>query len=262
MIRQIMVIARKEIVDHAREIRSVSASLMHLLMGPFVVFLVSVSTAVKSNPKGVSALGGMVSIFALLATFVGGMNVAMDVVAGERERRSLLPLLLNPVSRLTVVIGKWLATSIFSLGGLAITLLAFMVVDKAAVIQNPLFSSSALVYWVLLGLAPLALLAAALQVAISVSCRTVKEAQTYLSFLIFFSMGIGMFLLFFSKKLTGWAAFLPIAGHQIIALEGLNTGHWSIPQALTLGLMTGWLTIVTVVVAGKLLERDGVVYGS
>ncbi len=94
---QAIVIAQKEIVDHAREVRSVLASVMHLLIGPALVLMVSFSEAARSNAKGASVLAGMMSFFTLVAVFVGGMNVAMDVVAGERERRSLLPLLLNQV---------------------------------------------------------------------------------------------------------------------------------------------------------------------
>ncbi len=50
-------------------------------------------------------------IFVLLAAFIGGMSVAADVTAGERERGSLESLLLHPVSRLAIVGGKWLAVS-------------------------------------------------------------------------------------------------------------------------------------------------------
>src|ERR1039458_3641612 len=51
----------------------------------------------------------MMSVFTLVAAFVGGMNVAMDTVAGERERQSLLPLLMNRVRRREIVVGKWRA---------------------------------------------------------------------------------------------------------------------------------------------------------
>src|ERR1039458_2267716 len=57
---------------------------------------------------------GMMSVFTLVAAFVGGMNVAMDTVAGERERQSLLPLLMNRVRRREIVLGKWLAGGLLS----------------------------------------------------------------------------------------------------------------------------------------------------
>ncbi len=262
MYRQALVIARKEIVDHAREVRSMLASVMHLLIGPVLVLMVSFSGAARSNAKGALVLAGMMSIFTLVAAFIGGMNVAMDVVAGERERRSLLPLLLNPVSRPTVIAGKWLATSIFSVGGLAVTLAAFAAVCRVVAPSTPLLSMPALVSWVLLGLLPLAILAAALQVAISTASRTAKEAQTYLSLLIFFPMGVAMFLLFFPQQLGPWAAFVPIAGQQLIVQSGMNSGHWPIVQAFILALMTTGLAAVIVLASGRMLRRDSVVYGS
>ena len=53
----------------------------------------------------------MVPMFVMLAAFIGGMFVATDSTAGERERRSLEPLLLNPVPARPSAVGKWLATS-------------------------------------------------------------------------------------------------------------------------------------------------------
>ena len=261
MYRQAMVIAQKEIVDHAREVRSLLASVMHLLIGPVMVLMVSFSGPARSSAKGALVLAGMTSIFTLVAAFVGGMNVAMDVVAGERERRSLLPLLLNPVSRVTVIVGKWLAASVFSLGGLIITLAASAAVCEVVAPSNPLFTGHALFCWGVLGLLPLAVLAAALQVAISTVSRTAKEAQTYLSLLIFVPMGIAMFLLFFPRQLGHWAVFIPIAGQQLIAQSGMNDGQWSIAQAFILALITTGLAAATVIGSGRMLERDGIVYG-
>lgn len=261
MIGQVIVIIRKEVIDHAREVRSLSASAMHLLMGPLIILLVSFSPAIGSGPKAAAALTGMISIFIVVAAFVGGMNVAMDMMAGERERQSLLPLLMNPLSRLTVILGKWLATSLFSVAGVVFTLVAFAAVCQVRGLRSPLFYPPALLCWALLGMVPLAFLAAALQVAISTACRTAKEAQTYLSGLIFIPMGVAMFLLFMPDKLGPWAAFVPVAGQQAIAGVGMTTGHWPVGQALMLALVTLWLTAVTVVAAGKMLESDSVVYG-
>ena len=64
----------------------------------------------------------MVPMFVMLAVFVGGMFMATDATAGERERKSLEPLLLTPTSRGALVLGKWAATTVFSTIGLCITL--------------------------------------------------------------------------------------------------------------------------------------------
>lgn len=115
---------------------------------------------------------------------------------------------------------------LFSMLGVAVTLAAFVLVCQIRGLPMPLFHEPALLCWAALGIIPLALLAAALQVAISTICRTAKEAHTYLSLLLFIPMGIAMFLVFLPDKLGQWVAFVPVAGQQAIAELGMNTGHW------------------------------------
>src|SRR5688572_23423501 len=52
-----------------------------------------------------------IPMFILLAAFVGGMQIATDSTAGERERASLEPLLVNPAPRGAIVAGKCLAAA-------------------------------------------------------------------------------------------------------------------------------------------------------
>src|SRR5258707_2868596 len=191
MLNQSSVVARKEITDSLRDARSVISSLLFALMGPLVVGLVSLAPGVKGSSG--SPLVGLMSVFTLVAAFAGGMNVAMDTVAGERERQSLLPLLLNAVHRRSVVVGKWLAVSLFSIAGLMLNLLGF----SAVFVTSGMHMNAPwprLLLAIALGVFPLPLLAASIQLLLSTACRSVKEAQTYLSMVAFLPMGIGMFL--------------------------------------------------------------------
>ena len=63
----------------------------------------------------------------ILLAFIGGMQLAIDATAGERERQSLEPLLATPASRGAIMSGKILATAVFTLASLLVTLLAFRV---------------------------------------------------------------------------------------------------------------------------------------
>ena len=255
---QALIIARKEVLDHVREVRSLWASLLHLLMGPVVVSLVLFSMKNAPHAKLEPVLMGMTSVFVLVSAFTGGMNVAMDILAGERERRSLLPLLMNPVSRSSVVVGKWLAISLFAALGVMITLGAFAVAFGTAGVRLPLFSARDLFYWGVLGLLPLAGLAAALQLTISTFCRTAKEAQTYLSLLIFVPMGIAIFQVFLaSPKPSPWIFFVPIVGQQAL----LSAGQQLPFVILSLILATAWCTAIALRFSASLLRRDEIVYG-
>ena len=113
-------IGLKEIRDHLRDRRSLRAAALYALMGPVVILLVSQSAAAERGGSGL--LLSMMSVFALVSAFTGGIYIALDSTAGERERGSLVPLLLNPVSRRDVIVGKWIGVSFFSLAGLVLTL--------------------------------------------------------------------------------------------------------------------------------------------
>src|SRR5262249_27349841 len=70
----------------------------------------------------------MLTYFLLFATLSGGMHLAIDTTAGERERKSLEPLLTLPVPRASLLLGKMIATVVYMLVALAITLVAYGVV--------------------------------------------------------------------------------------------------------------------------------------
>lgn len=243
MFEQTLVIARKEIVDHLRETRSVWASIMHLLMGPVVIALVMFTLKDKAG----IIVASMANIFLIVSAFTGGMNVAMDMLAGERERRSLLPLLLNPVSRTGVIMGKWLAIGMFAACGVILTYSAFVAVGV------PLARG----YSAALALLPLTALAAAVQLTISTFCRTVKEAQTYLSLLIFLPMGVAMSVVFLAPKPSAWLLCIPIIGQQAM----LSTAPHLPLVTPTLLVATLWCTALTLQYAKSLLTRDEIVYG-
>ncbi len=255
MLSPSLIVARKEVIDSLRDRRSLISSLMYALMGPAVVFMVSLTTKVDG------VLIAMISVFTLVSAFVGGMNVAMDTVAGERERQSLLPLLLNPVPRRDIVVGKWLAVSLFSVAGLIINLLGFALVFVRAgsvPAKHPLL----LLFGLCAGLVPLALLAASLQLTISTVCRAAKEAQTYLSMLVFLPMGLGLFLTFFPKAAGRWCAWAPVVGQQWQLEHWLKGAGAGFGEAAALGCFTAGLALLVLEIAANRLHRDEIVYGS
>ncbi|MEM8862008.1 MAG: ABC transporter permease, partial [Chloroflexota bacterium] len=70
--------------------------------------------AVREVDVGVDEAGiegailSLLPVIMLTAAFLGGFYMVVDMTAGERERESLEPLLINPIPRWAVVIGKYL----------------------------------------------------------------------------------------------------------------------------------------------------------
>jgi sodium transport system permease protein len=141
-----------------------------------------------STPAGRSALLlGVLTYFLLFATLMGGMYLAIDTTAGERERKSLEPLLSLPVTRETLLTGKVLATVCFMLLSLALTLtgfaiaLAYMPLAELGMSSGFNAATSIKAFGLL---APFAILGALLMTLVASFTRSYKEAQTYLGLLL------------------------------------------------------------------------------
>jgi sodium transport system permease protein len=153
------------------------------LQRPLVVDDLDVST---SAGRSVLLLGTL-TYFLLFATLTGGMHLAIDTTAGERERKSLEPLLTLPVRRSSLLLGKMAATIVYMLAALALTLAAYVFVMHRLPLEKLAMTTtfglrSALTAFLLL--APIAPLGAALMTVIASFTRTYREAQTYISFML------------------------------------------------------------------------------
>ena len=157
-------------------IRGVSPQLMR----PLNIDEVDVST-----PSGRSAmLLGMLSYFFIFALLTGGMNLAIDATAGERERGSLEPLLCLPVKRDHLIFGKIMAACLFMAISLSISLTCFYFTLKFMPLQElgmtPNFTPLVVVL-AFLFLVPFALVGAALMTMVASFTKSFKEAQTWVS---------------------------------------------------------------------------------
>ncbi len=137
-----------------------------------------------STPAGRSVLLlGMMSYFVIFAMLLGGMYLAIDTTAGERERGSLEPLLTLPVRRSQLIVGKILATCFYMLLSLAISIASFAVslphvpLEQLGMSANLALPVALKVFGVML---PFILLGAALLTVVASFTRSYKEAQTYL----------------------------------------------------------------------------------
>ncbi|MEO8010260.1 MAG: ABC transporter permease, partial [Dokdonella sp.] len=126
----------------------------------------------------------MLPYFFILGAFIGGMALAIDTTAGERERQSLEPLLANPVSRGKILLGKLGATSAFALTTLLLSIIAFSIAGMfmptgklgMALQIGPRFAIVTMIVML-----PLVVLIASLQTLAAAFAKTFREAQTYLS---------------------------------------------------------------------------------
>ena len=151
---------------------------------------------------------------------VGGMYVIIDTTAGERERGSLEPLLINPVRRRDFVLGKLLASLPFAILTLVLTMVFFGTMFNLIPLEEftgiPMrIEVQALwrVFWVLL---PLVLLALSVQVVVATFTKSFKEAQTYLGLVPLVLASPGAFVGFLSTKATPAMMLIPSYSQSVL----------------------------------------------
>ena len=84
---------------------------------PLAIEEIEVSTAQQRAAQILT----FIPMFIMVAGFVGGMQIATDSTAGERERGSLEPLLVNPAPRVAFVAGKWMAATLAAIVSVCLT---------------------------------------------------------------------------------------------------------------------------------------------
>jgi sodium transport system permease protein len=194
--------------------RLVARGISPAVATPIVVVDRDVSTA-QSRAQ---LLFGMLPYFFVLTIFVGGMYMAIDTTAGERERQSLEPLFANPATRTQILIGKLGATCAFSLLSLCLSMGAFSVAGRFLPTEElgmVLEIGPRFVGLVLLLMLPIVALLGALQTLVSAFAKSFREAQTYLSLLMIVPMIPSILLSIIPVKGKLWMYAVPLLGQQL-----------------------------------------------
>jgi sodium transport system permease protein len=161
----------------------------------------------------------------VLTIFIGGMYLAIDLTAGERERQSLEPLFANPVPRWKILLGKLAAIAAFSTTSLLISLVAFGVIGRF--IPTGKLGMEVHLGWnfashVLLLQLPLIALLAALQSMVAAFAKSYREAQTYLSLLMMVPILPSVMLMVMPIKPQDWMYAVPLLGQHLGILDLLR----------------------------------------
>lgn len=206
----------------------------------------------------------MVPLFIVIVSFAGGMHLAIDSTAGERERKSLEPLLVNPVARGAIVIGKWLATSVVAFSGVVLTTIGFAIaLEKAPLAElGARATIDAPAALTILGAAlPLVLLAAALQVTFALFAKTFKEAQLISTLLMFAAMTPGMVLTFHPMDPSTSRMLIPGIAQVMLVSSALRGDGVRVEWVLIAGAIAFALSLVALRAAARLLSSERIVFG-
>jgi sodium transport system permease protein len=197
-------------------------------VAPATLEVVDIQERDLANPQSRAAqLTGMLPFFIMMAVLYGALNAALDTTAGERERGSLEPLLMNPASRLSLVIGKWGAVAAVGMLIALLSCLSFLPAQGflrsetlAALFQFGVREAALF----LALLAPLAAALAAVMMAIAIRCRSFKEAQANNTVVILGVSLLPMVTLFNQGGEAPWHLWTPALG-QVTLMNRVLKGQ-------------------------------------
>jgi sodium transport system permease protein len=206
----------------------------------------------------------LVAFYGLFAAVMGGVAVALDATAGERERASLEPLLTTPARPLELAAGKWLAVALLNALVVVITLAGFYLTLRFGPIPAVgipfLFGLAELGRFVVV-LLPLIMLMPAILVYMGSRGRTFKEAQSTVSLLLFAVSILPVVQMFMQRKEPDWLAWVPVSSQYALlarALRGEALPAIALAQSYALPLL---LTAGALLLAARLLSRESVLAG-
>lgn len=185
-------------------------------------------------------LSTLVPFFVLMAVLYGALNAALDTTAGERERGSLEPLLMNPAPRLALVLGKWGAVASVAMLIAVLACLSFLpgqwLLRSEALAAMFRFGPGEAAACIAL-LLPLAGTLAAALMAIAIRCRSFKEAQANATIVVLAVSMLPLVTVFNQEGTAPWHLWVPALAQttlmgRVLRDEALPPGEVAVSLAV------------------------------
>lgn len=257
---------RDDIVKDRLSAKNVAPS----LLTPFEIQQENVAPPEKVSG---ATIGGFIGYLVVLLCMTGAMYPAIDLTAGEKERGTMETILSSPVSRLDLVLGKFLlilsaalataALSVFSMGT------SFAVMHRLNASNSNRGEAAKMllqmgpkpIALIFLMALPLAVLFAAALMTIALFAKSYKEAQSYLTPMTFLVVIPAVASLLPGVDLTPKLALIPILSTSLVCKEIIaGTYHWN-----SIGVIfasTCVYAAVALFLAVKTFQRESVLFRS
>jgi sodium transport system permease protein len=203
------------------------------ILTPFTVEKVNTAPPKKMSGMFIGAFIGYMFVMFML---MGAMYPAIDMTAGEKERRTMEMLLSSPAGRGEIVLGKILVaitasfmTSVLGIISFRVSSFIGMKANRSGqppqlMMELPLDAKTFVLIFV--SSIPMAILSATLMIAIATMAKSYKEAQSYITPLFLVAVIPAMVSLLPGVKLSPGMALIPIVNFSLLIKE-LILGDWS-----------------------------------
>lgn len=220
-----------------------------------------VVAAARSAPFSLATL---VPLVLILMTITGAVYPAIDLTAGERERGTLETLIAAPISRLALLLAKYLAVLTVAVLTALVNLVAMTVTIMSSSLRGQLFPDGLSLVLMLQIFALMVLFAAffsAILLALTSFARSFKEAQAYLIPLMLLAISPGLLSLIPGLQLSRLLALTPLLNIVLLSRDLLEDGAGPGMAVLAVA-STALYAVAAIVLAARVFGTDAVLYAS
>ncbi|MBE9547906.1 MAG: ABC transporter permease [Proteobacteria bacterium] len=233
-------------------------------VSPQILNPIMVKTIDQSTPTSRAArLLSFLPYILMIGAFVGGMHLAIDATAGEKERHSLEPLLINPVPRWQIMAGKLMATSFFAGLSVFLTVIAFRLLVPflpADLLGTSISITNPMLLGILVVILPMAILASAFLTILASFAKSFREANSYMGLVTLIPMLPSFYLMINPVKAETWMMAVPLLSQNVLIHELIRGEQVSISWYLIAGGTTLGLGLVLAAIAATLYNRPRVIF--
>lgn len=215
------------------------------------LLLEKVDVADKRESLG-EKIGGIIPYFIFILCLQGAMFPATDLGAGEKERGTLETLLISPIERHKLVLGKFFTIAFAGVTSAMITVASMAIwgivlsQGMAVEIIGEFMAAISGIDFVLmfLMLVPVVAIFAAVLLSLSIYARSFKEAQSYMTPLVFVVIVPVLLAMLPGVELKGGWAWVPLT-NVALAIKELIKGTMDylalVPIFLSTAIIAGAL---------------------
>ncbi|GAC1628659.1 MAG: ABC transporter permease [Candidatus Acidiferrum sp.] len=261
----------KEYRDRVVSDRLAAKNLPSSVLVPFEIKQQGVAPPEKA---GGAVFGGMMSYMVILMCLTGAMYPAMDLTAGEKERGTMETILSSPISRMHLVMGKFLLvttasllSAVLSVTSMGVSFWVLQKINAFGVARNgnstaiPLKIGAGAMLSVLIMAIPIAVFFSAVLFTIALFAKTQKEAQTYLTPITFLVIVPAIAAILPGVELTPKLALVPVLNVSLLCKD-LTSGtyHWGYMAMIFASSCV--YAAAALFVAVKMFQRESVLFRS
>jgi sodium transport system permease protein len=251
---------RKSIIEN----RLIDRGIAPAIIQPFKVNYDNIA----KEKMGSFILSMLIPYVIIILSLIGAMYTAIDLTAGEKERGTLETILVSPIPRWHLATGKFLAILTVSIISTILVLTGMLLNMYFGLMSSPEVAKAlgvritpVMIFVIFLLMIPTAAMLSALLMSIALFAKSYKEAQSYISPLMFLII-IPAFVSFLpGVDLNFTLAMIPIVNISLCIKNALM-GHIDWLYLIPIFLSTLVYAAAAIFIAHRLFEKESVLFRS